>query len=576
MPFKTPITVQEAVNAIHEQRYLLPAIQRELVWGDDRICRLFDSLMRDYPISSFLFWKVPGNKKHDFQFYEFLRNYHEKDSRHNTKANVHGESDITAILDGQQRLTAMYIGLRGSYAAKIRRRRWDDPTAFPKKELYLNLAKKLDEQERFQKDMHYNFAFLTPKEAEVRNDKEFWFKVGEILDFDKNDPSQINSYLVEQGLGTSKFPGQCLFKLSDIVQKTPVINYFEEDDPNLEKALNIFVRINSAGVPLSYSDLLLSIATSQWQHHDAKEEINDLVDKLNDIGNKFNFDRNFVLKASLVLTDLDVRFRLQNFNRESMLKIEDQWETIKKALTNAVNLVSSFGFDERRLTANNSIVPIAYYLQSIDAGSSFATHSQYREDRDSIRRWLTTALLKELFSGQSDNTLGHLRSTIRESTSFGELVKSMRFDDEEIDDLLDVGYGTNRAFLVLSLLYPTLDFKNLFHMDHIYPRSLFTPTRLSSRCIPEDKHDCFLHRYNRIGNLQLLEGPVNLEKQAKDFYEWMKERYPDAETRAEYMRKHYIPQDKRLSFENFPNVFEAREQLVAQRLKVLLSTSDIG
>ena len=84
MPFKTPVTIREAVDAIHERRYLLPAIQRELVWEDDRICKLFDSLMRDYPIGSFLFWRVAGNRKSDFQFYEFLRNYHEKNSRHTT------------------------------------------------------------------------------------------------------------------------------------------------------------------------------------------------------------------------------------------------------------------------------------------------------------------------------------------------------------------------------------------------------------------------------------------------------------------------------------------------------------
>ena len=572
MPFKTPVTVQEAIDAIHERRYLLPAIQRELVWEDDRICRLFDSLMRDYPISSFLFWRVAGDRKGDFQFYEFLRNYHEKDSRHNDKANVYGEGDITAILDGQQRLTSLYIGLRGSYAKKIRWRRWNDPTAFPEKELYLNLAAPLDEQEQFQKDMLYDFAFLTKAEAAVSNEKVFWFKVGKILDFDRNNPSQIFSYLVQHNLVGDEFPGRCLFKLSDVVQKNPVINYFEEEDPDIEKALNIFVRINSAGMPLSYSDLLLSIATSQWQNLDAREEVNELVDTLNGIGNRFNFDNNFVLKACLVLTDEDVRFRMRNFNRANMLKIESKWDTIKKALTNAVYLVSSFGFDARRLTANNAVVPIAYYLQSIGAGSNYAEHSQFKESRKSVRLWLIQSLLKGLFSGQSDRTLRDLRTSLKQNTSFEELARgpSIRFDDEEIDDLLDVGYGTNRAFFVLSLLYPTLDYKNLFHMDHIYPKSLFTPTRLSQHCIPSEKQGDFLDKYNHIGNIQLLEGPANLEKQAKDFREWLDSSVQDTQERTEYMRKHYIPPGVDLSFQNFPDVFERREQLIAQRLKETL------
>ena len=43
------------------------------------------------------------------------------------------------------------------------------------------------------------------------------------------------------------------------------------------KVLDIFVRVNSGGTPLSYSDLLLSMATNQWQDRDAREEVRTLV-----------------------------------------------------------------------------------------------------------------------------------------------------------------------------------------------------------------------------------------------------------------------------------------------------------
>lgn len=168
MPFKTPVTIKEAVNNIYARKYLLPSIQRELVWDVDQVTKLFDSLMRDYPISSFLFWKVASGRKRDFQFYEFIREYHEKNSKHNPKANVEGEGEITAILDGQQRLTSLYIGLKGKYAYKIPRRRWNDPTAFPERELYLNL---LSESKEF--DMKYDFEFLTQPESECRDEQTY-------------------------------------------------------------------------------------------------------------------------------------------------------------------------------------------------------------------------------------------------------------------------------------------------------------------------------------------------------------------------------------------------------------------
>src|SRR5690606_38385232 len=126
MAYQTALTIAEVINDIHRKRYLLPAIQREFVWDTEQIERLFDSLMRDYPISSFLFWKVDRDKVKDFEFYEFLRKYHERNLRRNPKADVTGEEGITAVLDGQQRLTSLYIALKGTYAYKLPRKRWDN------------------------------------------------------------------------------------------------------------------------------------------------------------------------------------------------------------------------------------------------------------------------------------------------------------------------------------------------------------------------------------------------------------------------------------------------------------------
>jgi len=125
MAFVEPITVRQAIEGIHKGKFLLPAIQREFVWDVTQISRLFDSLMRDYPISSFLFWEVMRENINDYKFYEFVRQYHERDNRHNPKADVQGQEGTIAILDGQQRLTALYIGLKGSYSYKLPRKRWD-------------------------------------------------------------------------------------------------------------------------------------------------------------------------------------------------------------------------------------------------------------------------------------------------------------------------------------------------------------------------------------------------------------------------------------------------------------------
>lgn len=575
MAFKTPITIKEAVNNIHARKYLLPSIQRELVWDVDQITKLFDSLMRDYPIGSFLFWKVEGSQKNSFQFYEFIRKYHQKDSKHNPKASVDGEGEITAILDGQQRLTSLYIGLKGSYAYKLPHKRWSDPTAYPERELYLNL---LSESKEF--DMKYDFRFLTKEESDYKDDQTYWFKVGKILDFRPDDPSEIYDYLVNNGLATNKYAGQCLFKLHKVIHTDPVINYFEEGEQDLDKVLRIFVRINSGGTPLSYSDLLLSIATSQWEHRDAREEILKFVDELNNIRDGFRFDKDFVLKSCLVLCDFpDIAFKVTNFNVQNMKTIEERWEDITKALQLAVSLVASFGFNWQTLTSNYAVIPIAYYLFKKGADSRFIQSARYETDRKIIRKWLIIALLKRLFGGQPDNVLRPIRNVLREHhDSFPfekireelELSRPIRFEEEEIENLLRYKYGWRETFLVLSLLYPTLDYRNQFHQDHVFPRSFFTSSRkLSSKGVPPEKHQFYLENFDYLGNLQLLEGIPNQEKLNKDFKEWFNEINKDARSKADYRAKHYIP-DVDLSFDNFEGFFLKREEILLDQLKKIL------
>lgn len=76
--------------------------------------------MKEYHLGSFLFWSVQGENVHNYQFYEFIRDFHEKDNKRNPKANTSGMHSLTAILDGQQRLTSLYIGLKGSYTERLR------------------------------------------------------------------------------------------------------------------------------------------------------------------------------------------------------------------------------------------------------------------------------------------------------------------------------------------------------------------------------------------------------------------------------------------------------------------------
>lgn len=581
MSYQTALPIIEVMEQIHRKKYLLPAIQREFVWDTEQIERLFDSLLRSYPISSFLFWKVNKDKVHDFEFYEFIKNYHEKNNRHNPKATMMGEEEVIAILDGQQRLTSLYIGLMGSYAYKLPRKKWDNDLAYPKRRLYLNLLHPSKDP-----DLFYEFSFLTETESQVKNEKTFWFPVyqitnfrelGHVLDFlMENDLTNTSIYPKE----TAKFAKDCLSKLYEIIHVSKTISYYLEQSNELDKVLNIFIRINSGGTILSYSDLLLSIATAQWENKDARKEINEFVNEINRIGDGFNFNKDFVLKSCLVLSSFnDIAFKVDNFNKSNMLKIEESWNSITRAIRLAVNLVASFGFNRETLTSTNAIIPIALYLKRINASDSFDTSTKNIEDRAKIKKWLILSLLKRVFSGQPDNVLRQIRKAIIDNdnsfplkeiiSSFTGTNKTLVFSHDDIENLIHFQYGQNFTFQVLSILYPTLDFRNLFHVDHIFPKSLFTPTRLRNKDIEESEIEFYIDNFNHLPNLQLMEPISNMEKSGKDFKTWLNELHPDEQEQKDYKRKNLIP-DIDLSLNNFKEFFNRRQEIIINKLEEVL------
>lgn len=571
MAFEDPISIKETIDNIHKRIYLLPAIQREFVWDTDQIERLFDSLMREYPISSFLFWKVKRENIKNYQFYEFVRDYHEKKNTHNPKANIDGESVITAILDGQQRLTALYIGLKGTYAKKLPWKRWDKDSSFPKRTLCLNLIASLQDG-----DPEYDFQFLTEKESSQKDESHFWFFVGDILNL--TEVADINDYLLKNDI--PEFGKETLLKLYEVVHKNKSINFFLEEDESLDKVLNIFIRVNSGGTQLSYSDLLLSIATAQWKEKDAREEITSFVDEINDIGDGFNINKDFVLKTCLVLSGFkNIAFNVDNFNQENMLAIEKKWEDITKAIKSSFDLLFRLGYHRDTLTSNNAVIPIATYLYKIGSPDRFSDLSKYETDRQKIFKWLAMVLLKRTFSGQPDNVLRPVREVINESGNtfpFDEIImklkgstKAISFDDDEIENLLDYKYAKAYTYSVLAFIYPALDFRNKFHQDHIFPKKLFTANRLKKQGIHDDI-DFYLKKCNCLANLQLLEGVPNQEKSGTDFDVWIKEKYPNKDDRETYMERNFIP-NVDFSLGNFKEFIKEREKLIVSEFKKLLA-----
>ncbi len=592
MAFQTPITIDRALQGVASHEYVLPAIQREFVWKPEQICAFFDSLMRRYPIGSFLFWEIPAADLGNYVFYDFIRFYHEQRSPHcplvRTDELPSGKP-VTAILDGQQRMTALNIGLRGSYAKRLPRKWWNNPDAYPEKRLYLNIAAPAADNDQ---KLAYDFRFLTELEAQQANgeDGAHWFLVPLIRELtDGTDSVGIFSYIQEAGLAAdNKFAFQALDRLRQLVYQDGVVSYYAVEERELDNVLDIFIRVNSGGTVLSYSDLLLSIATAQWTDRDARQEIHALVDELNATGQGFGFTKDVVLKAGLVLSDIgDIRFKVTNFNQTNMHLLEQGWDAIEASLKLATRLLAAFGFSERTLGADYVLLPLAYYVKHRGLDESYLSSDSHKQDRDRLRAWVLRSLLKRgVWGSGQDTLLSALRKAIREHGSAGypvdqleaamaPLGKSLKFGPDEIEGILDLQYGKPRTFVALSLMYPKFSFESEVHVDHVFPQKLFYKQALSAAGVPSDQFDDYLALMSGLPNLQLLPGNVNIKKQAVMPRVWIdgldsgSDEAQAAARREAYLAEHDLHglPDSML---DFPEFYETRKKRMRERLEALL------
>ena len=578
--YQTGETIKKTLDEIYRHDLVLPAIQREFVWRPEQICRLFDSLMQGYPFGTFLYWRVDPVNSGKFKFFDFVLNYHERDHAHCPRLPEMPFRRLTAVLDGQQRLTALNIGLRGSMARKLPRKWWNSPDAFPTRRLYLDLLWQPDEDD--EEGLKYRFSFLSDKESSEVKAGVCWFPVGQVLYLPNAGPAMTQWLNVRLPQEQVTLAHETLYELYQVVHNKHLVAYYEETGQELDKALQIFIRMNEGGTPLSHSDLLLSIAVAQWTDHDARQEIHDLVDELNRLGTGFAFSKDLVLKAGLMLSDIgSVGFKVDNFNQENMDTFESKWEEIKRALIFTVRLVASFGFTERSLTAHSAILPIAYYLYKKNPGDSFLTHSRFEENRKEIREWLVRSLLKSGIWGSGlDTLLTALRRIIGENDTgafpgariYVEMARrgrELEFNDEEVEDLADMRYGNRLTFALLSLLFPFVNLRDNFHVDHIFPAARLTDRRLKEVGVAEDKVSCFRERKDGLANLQLLPGEVNTEKNATMPAEWLSRTQSDDASRRDYEERHLLGDVPDLITE-FDTFYDARRERLKERIKELL------
>lgn len=579
--FQMPITIDQAMQHIKRKEYLLPAFQRDFVWSAQQIEKLFDSLMNDFPTSSMLFWKVRGDAKTKWKFYEFISSFilnaSNKQILNPLFDQASRSNDFIAILDGQQRLTAMRIGLYGTYSYHEPRKSWEfSETSFPTRRLYLNLSKTggIDD------DCKYFFEFKKDSDTEQKNfyidsNEDKWFKVNAIIGYNESCDDLGEYFKGENFLSSQR---KILNTLKSTIFNKPTITYYEEDDDNPDKAVKIFTRINSGGTSLDFSEIVFALIVSNWEKKDAKTEIKDLINSVEQKG--FSIDINYIVKSFLYLFHTSVKTEIKSFTKDFCINLENNWDKIKDCILSLYDLLKTFGLTSQTLTSNNATLPILYYLFHKNIYYDFCNKIQYKDERKEIKQWLLSAIIRKTFGGTSDSTLQQTRKAFTDEikskfiddnyvfngNEINNNIKNMgEFGDKQLDEILQTQKDDRYAFTILSILYPNLDYKNNnFHKDHLFAEVLYDT-------LSDDiKNKIPFKDYNSIINLQMLDSNENESKGSKTLDMWIEEECKDKDKKA-FLTNHLIPENIYLGLSNIEEFFEKRKELLKSKLQDLLN-----
>ena len=534
-----PESINVLLNKIGKGELILPSLQREFVWKQKDICKLFDSLMQGYTINTMMFWETQDINNKAVSFYRFLNaNYTEGNPNPALDKNLYLSSDkFKVVIDGQQRLTSLLIGLKGSYKT---------PKAKNKSYLYLCLEtpENLNDGE-----FKYNFSFLTKTKLELED--KVWFKVADI-----DNPSIWKDTLKRlKDKEKRQEARNMLMQLKKQISKKGVVNYYNIANDDIDEVLEIFVRTNSGGYTLKKSDLLMSALTVSWANNkyqlDARNYVKGIIEEVNQNGCGFIVDKDWIFNVFLMLSGSALGLKPSTFMTNQIPKfIYENRDNIKQSIINAFELVQRFKLLEKGLTTKLAVIPIVYFIYKNKIKSILSTDKKNNIYFD-IRKYLFRSIVKNLYEASTDDTLKKIRSIIDKSSTkkafpFQEIENEyslLKISNDDISEFLRT--KKQNAFPILNIIYALnnthLDRTTSYDVDHIHPKLIFTSGQILNVTFrsDEDKNKAQdKETYDTVLNLELLDYKTNRSKNKESLDEWFK--HVDSTEKQQLLDRHFM------------------------------------
>ncbi len=563
----THLSVKNAIMKIKDEEIVLPVIQRRLVWSEDKMELLFDSLLKGNSFGSIICIEEEKDSKPLFAYRVFTRDgNNEKSIEKETLSKTQW-----FIIDGQQRLQSFYIGLVGTFNGK---------------RLYFDLFSDCTDSE-------YDFKFATSKDELPKTNKErtsntdstcLWYPADDLFGrlsvttkarqvarevikkVEVEDDAQMD--IIETNIQDFF---DAVFADESVGISKVAVNKSKNVIENRQRIVELFRRLNDGGTKLSSYDLVASM----FKGFDYKMEqfLDTVVADNKDIG----IDQDVLIKLLLILNDKPSK-EMSDLTAEDAEFATSNYERIQatlKALKKFLNITANYNWFSA--AKNRSAIPLyflAYHIFHSETSINLIENMFDRFDTSDkncqdMAVWLRLSLLNKVFSRgcgwipyktgikkihsvmQGNKSKPFPKDTLLKTYMTHPLHFLGKIDESNLND-----FDQEYIFYLIYNGQPTIRNEDI---DHIHPRSLLMETGIEEAII------------NNIVNYQLLDSGTNRgAKNGKRLSDWINNSI-DAANKQCYLDRHFIPQDESLwETDKYNEFLEARAKLLVSKINLSL------
>jgi hypothetical protein len=555
--------LSEIINKISDDYYVLPVIQRRLVWTELKMELLFDTLMKGNSFGGIMVLEEERGSKPLFAYRRFTKDGSDIKS---TDIDAPLSQEQYFVIDGQQRLQTFYIGLTGNLNGK---------------EMYFNLN---SEHKRLEFDFKFSDKEDKLPKTQRNGDDEcvmqnIWYPVNQLYQRAKKiqDPQQLQDEIVKnlrvEGLLEQNIKANILkFYLSIFTHPSigiakVLINKSLPEIENKQRIVELFRRLNDGGTKLSSFDLVASILKGySW-------EMESFLDEIIESNKEIGIGQDELIKLIFILQD-NHKKEMVNVGSDDAKFAIDNKQRIKitlKVLQKYLHMSKLYNYYKE---GNRSAIPlyfIAYHVFHQNLGDMqlegfFGRFDIKSESFNKLYQWTYISLLNGVFKSKGAGWIPY-KTGIRKILEITKDFKGQEFPNNDLYELYEnhplhffkrqVNAGDLEQLdrsMVYYIMYDRERIVREQDIDHIHPKNV-----LESKEYP-------LESINSIVNFQLLDFKTNRgEKNGKELKEWINNHVDDKKS---YLSRHLIPDDPSLwDSDNFSDFLENRRILLLEKIQ---------